>query len=321
MFLDFAMIAGGLVVLVLAGDALVKGAVNLSLRLGVPALIVGLTVVAFGTSAPELLVSVEAVLGDAPALALGNIVGSNIANILLVLGIPALIAAVPVSQELKHDFLVMMAATFVFVLLAFLGPFSWPHGAVLLVGLVFMLSNSYLRARNHRNGAAALADGPDDAEEDLEGADPSISGKRIALYLLGGIIGLPIGAHFLVDGAVNVATALGVSDAVIGLTLVALGTSLPELATTVAAAMRRESGVAMGNVIGSNLFNLLGIFGIASLIGTIPVPDAMLSMDLWVMVASSALLGFFVWTGRSIGRIAGLGLIALYVLYIVQLFH
>jgi cation:H+ antiporter len=318
MFLDFSMIVAGLVVLVFAGDALVKGAVNLSLRLGVPALIVGLTVVAFGTSAPELLVSVDAVLGDAPALALGNIVGSNIANILLVLGIPAFIAAVPVSRELMHDFLVMMAATFAFILLAFTGPFSWPHGLVLLLGLALMLWNSYARARTHRNGAAALVD---EETLELEGAEPNISGTKIALYLLGGIIGLPIGAHYLVEGAVNVATVLGVSDAVIGLTLVAIGTSLPELATTVAAAMRRESGVAMGNVIGSNIFNLLAIIGIASLIGPIPVPEAMLRMDLWVMAASSALLGVFVWTGRSIGKLAGIGLIALYVLYVIQLFH
>ena len=318
MFLDFSMIIAGLVVLVFAGDALVKGAVNLSLRLGVPALIVGLTVVAFGTSAPELLVSVDAVLGDAPALALGNIVGSNIANILLVLGIPAFIAAVPVSRELMHDFLVMMAATFAFILLAFTGPFSWPHGLVLLLGLALMLWNSYARARTHRNGAAALVD---EETLELEGAEPNISGTKIALYLLGGIIGLPIGAHYLVEGAVNVATVLGVSDAVIGLTLVAIGTSLPELATTVAAAMRRESGVAMGNVIGSNIFNLLAIIGIASLIGPIPVPEAMLRMDIWVMAASSALLGVFVWTGRSIGKLAGIGLIALYVLYVIQLFH
>ena len=318
MFLDFVMIAAGLVILVLAGDALVKGAVNLSLRLGVPALIVGLTVVAFGTSAPELLVSVEAVLGNAPALALGNVVGSNTANILLVLGVPALITAVPVSRDLMHDFIVMMAATFAFILLAFLGPFGWPHGLVLLLGLTLMLWNSYARAKSHRLSAQLLVD---DETLELEGADPGMSGIRIALYLAAGIAGLPLGAHLLVGGAVNVATALGVSEAVIGLTLVALGTSLPELATTVAAALRREAGVALGNMIGSNLFNLLGIIVIASLIGPIPVPFEMLRMDLWVMAGSSALLGIFVLSGRSIGKPAGLVLIALYLLYVIQLFH
>jgi len=310
MMIDLLMVAGGLVLLVLAGDALVKGAVNLSLRLGVPALIVGLTVVAFGTSAPELLVSVEAVINDAPALALGNVIGSNIANILLVLGIPALISVVPVSRELMHDFLVMMGASVLFIALAWVGPFGWMHGLALLAGLGAMLWNSYSRAQAHRAST----------ELDLEGADASISGLKIALYLVGGLIGLPVGANLLVNGATSIATALGVSEAVIGLTLVAVGTSLPELATTIAAAIRKEAGVAMGNVIGSNIFNLLGIIGIASLVGPIPVPEQMLRVDLWVMLAVSALLGIFVLTGRSIGKLAGVGLIALYGGYLVSLF-
>ena len=316
MISDFAMILAGLILLVFAGDALVKGAVNLSLRLGVPALIVGLTVVSFGTSAPELLVSIEAVMDDAPALALGNVVGSNIANILLVLGVPALIAAVPVAKSLRADFLTMMAATFLFIALAYAGPLAWPHGLILLTGLGVMLWFSYARARAHR--ADGIADTNDLGE--LEGAEPGMSGRRIAFYLLGGIIGLPVGAQILVDGAVNVATALGVSEAVIGLTLVAIGTSLPELATTFMAALRREAGVALGNVIGSNMFNLLGIIGVASLVGQIPVPQSMLHLDLWVMAASSALLGVFVLTGRSIGKLAGAALIGLYVFYILHLF-
>ena len=310
MILDFGMIVAGLALLVVAGDFLVKGAVNLSLKLGVPALIVGLTVVAFGTSAPELLVSIDAILDGVPALAMGNVVGSNIANILLVLGIPALIAAVPVSRDLMSDFLMMMAASVLFVVLAFLGPFGWMHGLALLAGLGVMLWSSYARATAHRRSA----------EPDLEGAEEGISGLRIALYLVGGIIGLPVGANLLVQGATDVATALGVSEAVIGLTLVAVGTSLPELATTVAAAFRREAGVAMGNVIGSNIFNLLAIIGISSFVGNIPVPETMLRLDLWVMLASSALLGIFVFTGRSIGRIAGVLLIAAYVAYVVQMF-
>lgn len=311
MFLDILMIVGGLVLLVLAGDALVKGAVNLSLRLGVPALIVGLTVVAFGTSAPELLVSIDALRDGAPSLALGNVIGSNIANILLVLGVPALIAAVPVSRSLLPDFLTMIGASLLFILLAFLGPFGWPHGLALLAGLGAMLWRSYVRARTHR---------AETEEDELEGVEEGISALKIAAYLIGGLIGLPLGASLLVDGAVNVATALGVSEAVIGLTLVAVGTSLPELATTVAAAIRREAGVALGNVIGSNIFNLLGIIGITALIGPLPVPASMLHTDLWVMLASSALLGLFVLSGRSIGRLAGAGLIALYVLYLVSLF-
>ena len=319
MFFDFAMILAGLALLVLAGDALVKGAVNLALRLGIPALIVGLTVVAFGTSAPELLVSIQAVLEGAPALALGNVVGSNTANILLVLGVPALIAAVPVARSLAGDFWIMMGATALFIALAWTGVFGLWQGLVLLAALGLMLFNSYARARAHRAEACGAPDCDDD--EELEGVEEGISGLKIALYLAGGIIGLPVGAHLLVEGATNIATVLGVSEAVIGLTLVAVGTSLPELATTVAAAIRREAGVALGNVIGSNIFNLLGIIGVAALVGPLPVPAPMLHLDLWVMSGASLILGLFIWRGWAIGRLAGLGLLTLYVVYLIHLFQ
>ncbi len=303
------MVLGGLAALLLAGDALVKGAVNLSLKLGIPALIVGLTVVSFGTSAPELFVSVRAVLADAPGLALGNVVGSNIANVLLVLGLPALIAAVAVDRSLARDYWIMMAASALFIALALTGAFTWWLGLVLLAGLVLMLGDCFLRARAGR--AQAM---------ELEGAEDDIAATRIALYLALGLLGLPLGAHFLVAGSVNIATALGVSEAVIGLTLVAIGTSLPELATTTAAAWRREAGVALGNVLGSNVFNLLAIIGVASLFGAIPVPPEMLRFDLWVMLGASALLGAFIYTGRSITRAWGAVLLSLYLGYVLFLF-
>jgi cation:H+ antiporter len=310
MLLDLAMIAGGLVVLVFAGDALVKGAVNLSLRLGIPALIVGLTVVAFGTSAPELIVSVQAVLSGVPALALGNVVGSNTANILLVLGIPALIAAIPVARNLTRDYVIMIAASVLFIALAFTGEFGRWQALVLLGGLGLMLADCYVRAQRQRVGAV-----------ELEGAEEGMSGVKIAGYLVAGIVGLPVGAHFLVEGAVGVATVLGVSEAIIGLTLVAIGTSLPELATTVAAAIRREAGVALGNVLGSNVFNLLGIIGVAGLVGPIPVPLDMLQIDLWVMLGASVMLGGFIWMRRDISRLWGVILLILYVAYVVSLFY
>ena len=318
MLLDALLVAGGLAVLLAAGDVLVKGAVNLSLRLGIPALIVGLTVVSFGTSAPELFVSVGAVLAGVPALALGNVVGSNIANVLLVLGVPALISAIAIDRGLARDFWIMIAATALFIGLAFTGVFVWWHGLVLLAGLGWMLYDCYARARiaQAENGRAVAADDP----EALEGADPAITGKRIALFLALGLIGLPLGAQLLVTGSVNIATALGVSEAVIGLTLVAVGTSLPELATTAVAAWRREAGVALGNVLGSNIFNLLGIIGVAALFGAIPVPLEMLRVDLWVMLGTSVLLGAFILTGRRITWGWGLVLIALYGLYVVSLF-
>lgn len=309
MILDFLRIAAGLVVLVIAGDMLVKGAVNLALRLGIPALVVGLTIVAFGTSAPELLVSVQAVLAGVPSLALGNVVGSNIANILLVMGVPALITAAVLGREVMRDYWLMIAASVLFIVLAWGGTFGRVQGLILLGALILVMGDLYLRTRRQRTPV-----------EDPEGADPAMPGWRIAVLLVLGLIGLPLGADLLVDGSVNVATALGVSEAVIGLTLVAIGTSLPELATTVAAALRREGGVAVGNVLGSNLFNLLAIIGIASLVGPIPVPEAMMQRDLWVMLGASLLLAVFLISGRAIGRVAGVGFLAAYTLYLVSLF-
>lgn len=300
MISDLLFVAGGLVLLVLAGDALVRGAVNLSLRLGIPALVVGLTVVAFGTSAPELLVSVQAVRTGASDLALGNVVGSNIANILLVLGIPAMISVIHSSGlGLERGFLTMLAATALFMVVSFLGPITWVHALVLLAGLALMLWDNYRTAMAHRREGAA------EEEEDLEGADPSMAWWKIIAFLIAGIVGLPLGADFLVDGASNIARALGISEVVIGLTLVAVGTSLPELATSVIAALKKQADVAMGNVIGSNVFNLLGIIGVAGLVGTIPVPEAMLQRDLWVMVGVSVLLVPFIMGRFNIGRGVG----------------
>lgn len=317
---DLLFVALGLVILLLAGDALVRGAVNIALRLGIPAMIVGLTVVAFGTSAPELLVAIQAVLVGAPGLALGNVVGSNIANILLVLGLPALIAAVPVEgRALWRSYATMLAASGLFIGLAFIGPIVWWHALILLAGLFAMLADSALQANNHRNGQRAAAAAAPDPEEELEGADPQMSWLRIGLFTVLGIIGLPLGADLLVDGSVRIAERLGVDDVLIGLTLVAVGTSLPELATTLMAAIRREAGVAMGNVIGSNVFNLLGIIGVAGLVGPLPVPPAMLGFDLWVMLAASLLLLPFLIANRPIGRAAGLGLVGLYAIYVVAL--
>jgi cation:H+ antiporter len=309
------MLSGlGLLILLLAGDSLVKGAVNLSLRLGVPALIVSLTIVAFGTSAPELLISIQAVLDDAPGLALGNVVGSNTANILLVLGIPALLATMHTSEcNTRKTFNFMIAASILFIALAFRGVFDWISAVVLLAALGFVLFDQAKEALAHREGCAAVAS---EAEE-IEGVDPDLPGWRIAVFLILGLIGLPLGASLLVENATVIAKTYGVSDTVIGLTLVAIGTSLPELATTVMAALRRQADVALGNVIGSNMFNLLAIIGVASLVGPIPVDPAFLNFDLWVMLGASLLLIPFVYMGRDITRIWGVGLTGLYLAYLV----
>ena len=307
----------GLLILLLAGDALVKGAVNLSLRLGVPALVVSLTIVAFGTSAPELLVSIKAILDNAPGIALGNVVGSNTANILLVLGIPALLATMHSSEcNTRKTFNMMIAASVLFILLAFRGVFDVWSGIILLSGLAYVLFDAYRDTKKHR---ARNSEASSDDSEELEGADPSMPGWHIGFFLVLGLVGLPLGASLLVDNASIIARAYGVSDTVIGLTLVAIGTSLPELATTVMAALRRQADVALGNVIGSNIFNLLGIIGVATLVGPIEVDPEFLRFDLWVMLGASLLLFPFVYLGWDITRRWGVVLCAVYAAYLAAI--
>ena len=302
----------GLVILLLAGDALVKGAVNLSLRIGIPALIVSLTVVAFGTSAPELLISINAALDNVPGIALGNVVGSNTANILLVLGVPALLAVMHTSQcNSRKSYVIMLAASLLFIVLAFRGVFDWTAGIVLLAVLAVILGDSIREGLAHRRAGLEAGE-----EDEPEGADPSMPWWKIILFLVLGLVGLPLGADLLVDSSVQIAKIFGVSDTVIGLTLVALGTSLPELATTVMAALRRQADVALGNVIGSNMFNLLAIIGVASLIAPIPVDPEFLRFDLWVMLGASALIFPLVFLGKDLTRLWGVILSALYVSYI-----
>lgn len=309
--MDFLLVGLGLVILVFAGDALVRGAVNLSLRLGIPALIVGLTIVAFGTSAPELLVSVNAVIKGLPDIAVGNVVGSNIANVLLVLGIPALLFGMKTSHcDTRQSYVQMIAVTVLLTALIFLGPLSWIFGLPLLGIYVLIMANEVRNARAHRR---------ENHMPELEGADPHMRWWKIAAFLAAGIIGLPIGADMLVGGATAIARSFEISEAVIGLTLVAVGTSLPELATTVVAVYHRKADVALGNVVGSNIANILVVLGSASLFGTIPVSSQILSFDIWVMLAVALLLYPVVFHRVDISRIWGACLTAAYAAYVVVL--
>jgi cation:H+ antiporter len=304
----------GLVILLLAGDALVRGAVNLSLRIGIPALIVSLTIVAFGTSAPELLIAVQAVHENADGIALGNVVGSNTANILLVLGLPAMLRALHTSEcNTRKNYIFMIAASLLFIALAFCGTFTWISGVVLLVALFGVLFTAFREAKAHRAAGEA-----DDLEE-IEEADPDMPYWRIGIYLVLGLVGLPLGAELLVENATIIARMYGLSETVIGLTLVALGTSLPELATTLMAALRRQADVALGNVIGSNMFNLLAIIGLATFVGPISVDPEFLRFDLWVMLGASLIIIPFVFFRQDITRLWGVLLTLLYVAYIWML--
>ena len=309
-------LALGLVTLLLAGDFLVRGAVNLALRLGISALLVSLTVVAFGTSAPELLIVLSAMVDGASGLAMGNVIGSNTANILLVLGLPALIFGLHTADFFpKKSFLQMIFATVLFIGLAFLGPFTWWHGGILLAVLLSILWNQGRNAQRDRQTAKTAALVAVDAEG-LEGVDPTMPGWKIALYLVFGLVGLPIGARILVINAEIIAKDYGVPETAIGLTLIAVGTSLPELATSTIAALRRQGDVALGNVIGSNMFNLLAIIGIAAFVGPIPVDAAFLRFDLWIMLAAALLLVPMVFFKLNFTRIWGAGLTLLYMAYL-----
>ncbi len=307
---------GGLTYLLLGGDLLVRGSVALARRAGISPLVVGLTVVAFGTSAPELFISLGAIFSGHPDISIGNVVGSNIANVLLVLGVPALIYPTVCDQEsLGRDTALVVAASLIFVLFCFLGPLGRIQGALMFTMLVIVL---WRAARSGRESG----DAGDDAElEGLLGL-PQSKGL-IALFIGLGIGLLPLGANLMLDGAVLIATRFGVSSAVIGLSVVALGTSLPELATTVVAAFQRHSDLALGNVIGSNLFNILAIMGLAALLAPAPiaVPPGFLRFDLLVMLAATGILAFFAWRGRAIGRADGLALLAAYLLYLGAVFR
>jgi cation:H+ antiporter len=307
---------GGLVYLLLAGDLLVRGAIALSKRANIPPMIVGLTVVAFGTSAPELCVALGAVFQGHPGIAIGNVVGSNIANVLLVLGLPALIYPTCCNQAtLGRDTALLIAVSVLFAGFCFLGPLGTLQGVVMFVLLSFILAASAREARR--------AGTENEACEELErGLGLPSSRCMVGLFLVFGALGLPLGADLLVDGAVDLASTLGVSSHVVGLSVVAIGTSLPELATTLIAAVHRSSDVAIGNVLGSNLFNILAIMGITAVVAPapIPVPESLLRFDLLVMLAASLVLAYFAWSGGSIGRSWGTALLASYALYLVVLY-
>lgn len=316
--IDWLNVALGLTILLLAGDVLVKGAVNLALRLGIPALIVSLTIVAFGTSAPELLISVQAVLEGQPGLALGNVVGSNTANVLLVLGVPALLSTLNVGDcETRKSYVVMLLGSLLFIGLAFTGPLTWWHGLILLGALALILIDQGREAMSHRKACNGQPVEVSEEEEEVEGADPEMPGWKIAVFILLGIIGLPLGADRLVDGASEIARDFGMSDAAIGLTLVAIGTSLPELATTLVAAYRKQADVALGNVIGSNLFNLLAIIGVTALVAPIRVARDFLETDFWIMLGASLVLAPFVFLRWHMSRVWGGAFVVAYILYII----
>jgi cation:H+ antiporter len=336
--LDSGRILLGLVLLVAGGELLVRGASGLATRIGMSSLVVGLTVVAFATSAPELAVTLGAVMGGEPGLAVGNVVGSNIANVLMILGSSAIILPLLVKVQLvRIDIPFMAALSILFLLLAIDGGFSRVDGLILLVLLVLYIAVAIILSRRDghvdelRGPGASIAtasagrvgqtartsgDTMTEAVEDVE-ARGSI-GRDLVLVLIGVVL-LVVGANILVKGATGIATAFGVSDLIVGLTVVAIGTSLPELATSIVAVRRGQRDLAVGNVVGSNIFNIGAVAGMAAMISPtgLPVPESALALDIPLMIAASVVLLPLAFTGSVIARWEGGLLVALYVSYLL----
>ena len=296
---EFLMIAilifGGLVLLYFGADWLVKGAVTISLKFGLSPLIVGLTVVALGTSLPEALVSIQATLDNQGGIALGNVIGSNILNIALILGLSSLLQPLKVDSHLvKADVPILFGASFLLIVLLEDFHISRMEGALLLLGIVFYVTGNIMTVKR-----------TSPAEDQIEGMevpeDPSKNLYRDIGFLILGLIALALGSNFLVEGAVDLARIWGLSEALIGLTIVSIGTGTPELATALMAAYRKTADIAIGNAVGSNIFNIFFVVGLAGLIA--PINGTQINpSDLYVMFGLTFLLLPTVWTGMVLDR-------------------
>jgi len=314
---------GGLLLLVGGGELLVRGAVQAAERIGISPLVIGLTLVGFGTSMPELVTSVQAGLSGSPGIAFGNVVGSNIANILLIAGVSALICPVVVARSaLRRDAVVMLVTAVGFVVLATVMPLGRVAGAGLIAVLIGYLWFVVRQEGAHSDGGAVH-----DKSLALSQADPGIAPPHARQWLLWplliALIGLALvvaGGALLVDGAVALARGFGVSQAVIGLTVVAVGTSMPELVTSVIAALKRQGDIAFGNIVGSNIYNILGIGGVTAMLAPSHVPEQIVRFDAPVMAAVSLLVVAFAATGLRVARPEGAVLVAGYIAYIWVLF-
>ena len=301
MFFDLALVAGGLVLLTVGADVLVRAVVTLAKRLGLSTLLVSLTVVALGTSLPEFFVVIKAQIENAPGIGMGNIVGSNIANLLLILGVGAALKPLATAPAtLQRDGVAMLAGAAVFVVGTSMGVITPWIGALFL-----LLLTSYF-------AFCVWKDGDIEAEDDAFDVGPLFA----FLAALAGLAALIVGSDLLVRGGVSLARGWGVGETVIGLTLIAVGTSLPELATTLAAVRRGHPEVILGGVLGSNLFNLLGVVGLAAIIKPIPVPPEIMRLDLWLMALATIVTLVLLRTGWRLDRREGGLMLAAYGAYV-----
>lgn len=306
MLIDWGLVALGLALLTFGGDWVVKGALAIAERLGISPLLAGLVIVGFGTSSPELVISLQAAMKGSSDIAIGNIVGSNIANILLILGVGCVITIMHATRlSIIRDGVTMIGATLLFILLASDGFLHWYDGVIFLVAIGAYLVWAYFTERLSEQDVQA--NGEPKAQASLF--------KTLATLVMG-FAALIIGAEVFLKGAISIAETFGISQAVIGLTLVAVGTSLPELAATVMAAIKRETDMAIGNVIGSNIFNILCVLGVSSLVLELPLAGRIAAIDQWVMLAVAIMLVVFMMIGRKLGRVKGLLMVLAYGAYV-----
>lgn len=310
--MDVLFLLFGIALLTIGGEALIRGSLAAAKRLGVSPLLSGLVIVGFGTSAPELVVSVNAAIEGRPDIAVGNVVGSNVGNILLILGVCALITPLAVKPlALRRDAVTVVAASILFLVLVGGSALGRMDAAIFLGALAAYLVWAYWSERYHAAPSAEL--------HEAEAEELSTVPKSVLWTVLAVVIGLLLliaGSQILLVGATGIAAHFGVPEAVIGLTLVAVGTSLPELSISVIAAIRRHADVAVGNVLGSNIFNLLGILGLSALLQPLPVHPRILHFDQWVMLGTSLLLLLFLYTGRRLSRAEGGVLLLGYGIYV-----
>ena len=300
----------GLVVLIVGGELLVRGASKLALKMKITPFVVGLTVVAFGTSAPELFISVQSALEGSSSIALGNVVGSNICNLALVLGVTGIITKVSVSKSsLKFDWPVMMlAALLLYFFAATSLEISRLEGGIFLLCLILFLVFTFRNAK--------ISGHVDLEETSPEEALVSDSMPKSFFFILIGLVGLYFGSEWFVKAAREIALNFGISERVIGVTVVALGTSLPELVTAIISALKKETDLALGNLLGSNIFNVFAILGVTVLIKPIEVDQQIVSMDMLWMLGVSLLVFVFMITGKKVSRVESMLLLAVYALYI-----
>jgi cation:H+ antiporter len=311
---DIFLIIAGLVLLFIGGEGLVRGAVSLARGFGLSKLLVSAVIVGFGTSMPEMTVSVGAALKGASDIAVGNVVGSNIANILLIIGIAALLYPISVSgSAVKRDSIVMLSASLILCFLALYGSISLLAGLAMFGALIAYIVWSYSQDRKKTAGITI-------DEDQIEEAGAILPPFKASLFSLTGLALLIGGASLMVEGAVSIARQFGLSEAVIGLTIVAVGTSLPELATSLVAAWRRHSDVIVGNIVGSNIFNIFAILGMTAIISPVSIAPQIAAYDVWIMLAVASVLGAYLLMGKTIGKASGGLMVFAYIGYTYWLY-